>query len=163
VKRSPIARGSSELKRTPLERKTWLQASTGRLRQAATPRREPKPKPAPRNTDPTAAVKRTVKARAGMCCERCGVSVAAYGFVIHHRRPRAMGGTTRPDTNLPPNLLLLCAPCHGEVESSRQISFDQGWLVRAEHDPAVCPVWIAGRGRVLLRADGSTTPYREAA
>lgn len=142
-------RGRSELRNTkPLER--------GEL--------TAKPKPAPRDTGPSAAVRNTVKARAGMCCERCGVSVAAAWYEVHHRRPRQMGGDTRPETNLPSNLLLLCMPrCHSEVESSRQISYERGWLVHAEHNPAVQPVWLAGRGLVLLRADGSTSPYREAA
>lgn len=75
-----------------------------------------------------------------------------------------MGGDTRPETNCPSNLLLLCTPCHSAVESSRQISYERGWLVHAEHNPAVQPVWLAGRGLVLLRPDGSVTPYnREAA
>jgi 5-methylcytosine-specific restriction enzyme A len=137
---------------TPLERTSGLTPSTG------------KPKLAPRDTGPSAAVRNTVKARAGMCCERCGVSVAAAWYEVHHRRPRQMGGDTRPETNLPSNLLLLCMPrCHSEVESSRQISYEQGWLVHAEHNPAVQPVWLAGRGRVLLRPDGSTSPYNRKA
>lgn len=123
-----------------------------------------KPKPAPRDTGPSAAVRNTVKARAGMCCERCGVSVAAAWYEVHHRRPRQMGGDTRPETNLPSNLLLLCMPrCHSEVESSRQISYERGWLVRAGHNPATSPVWIAGRGWTYLRDNGTYAAAERAA
>jgi 5-methylcytosine-specific restriction enzyme A len=153
------ARKSRLRAKAQLRSKTGL-TSTGGLKRVEMAKSAPKPKPAPRDTGPSAAVRNTVKARAGMCCERCGVSVAAAWYEVHHRRPRQMGGDTRPETNLPSNLLLLCMPrCHSEVESSRQISYERGWLVHAEHDPAVKPVWLAGRGLVLLRPDGSVTPY----
>jgi 5-methylcytosine-specific restriction protein A len=116
-----------------------------------------------KDTGPSSSVRSVVTARAQLCCERCGVSVKWAAHHHHHRRPRQMGGDTRPETNLPSNLLLLCSPCHSAVESSRQISYERGWLVHAEHDPATRPVWLAGRGLVLLRADGSTIPYGKAA
>lgn len=153
-RRTPLASGR------PLVRKSELHNTKPLERGELTA----KPKPAPRDTGPSAAVRNTVKARAGMCCERCGVSVAAAWYEVHHRRPRQMGGDTRPETNLPSNLLLLCMPrCHSEVESSRQISYERGWLVHAEHDPAVKPVWLAGHGWSLLRADGSVAPYETSA
>jgi hypothetical protein len=148
-----------------LERKTELRNTTplkpgGSLsRSAPLAAGQPKPKPAPRDTGPTRTVRHTVKARAGMCCERCGVSVAATGHHVHHRQPRQMGGSSRPEINCPSNLLLLCAPrCHSEVESSRQISYERGWLVRPGHNPATSPVWIAGRGWTFLRDDGTYAP-----
>jgi hypothetical protein len=70
-----------------------------------------------------------------------------------------MGGSSRPEINCPSNLLLLCEPgCHSEVESSRQISYERGWLVRPGHNPATSPVWIAGRGWTYLRDDGTYAP-----
>lgn len=161
----PLKRLSPLRAKKPLVSKTGLESGKGLRRSALVSRKPAAPKPPPRDTGPTRAVRDTVKARAAMCCERCGVSVAAYGHQVHHRQPRQMGGTSRPETNLPSNLLLLCAPrCHDEVESSRQISYERGWLVRPRHDPATSPVWLAGHGWSLLRADGSVAPYnREAA
>ena len=100
------------------------------------------------STGPTAKTVQIVLARANHTCERRGRSGQACQ--VHHRRPRGMGGSRRPGTNKPSNLLLLCAPCHTAVESSRQISHEQGWLVRQEHDPAERAVWVARRGWVLL-------------
>jgi 5-methylcytosine-specific restriction protein A len=59
-------------------------------------------------------------------CRRCG----AIGHQIHHRRPRGMGGTSDPLINNPSNLVLLCQPCHAEVESAREQAYDSGWLLR---------------------------------
>lgn len=156
------------MKRSRLERKTELR-NTKPFESHSLSRSTPlaagraKPKTAPRDTGPTRTVRHTVKARAAMCCERCGCSVAAVEHHVHHRRPRQMGGDTRPETNCPSNLLLLCTPCHSAVESSRQISYERGWLVHAEHNPAVQPVWLAGRGSVYLRADGTTAPATRSA
>lgn len=161
TRQSPLLPGGSSLKRVRLERKTSLESGKGRRKSELVARA---PKPAPKDTGPTRAVRHTVKARAAMRCERCGVSVAAARYEVHHRQPRQMGGTSRPETNLPSNLLLLCAPrCHSEVESSRQISYERGWLVRAAHNPATAPVFIAGRGWTYLRADGTYAPTERTA
>lgn len=114
-------------------------------------------------TGPTAKTVQIVKDRAGNHCERCGHNVEERPAAVHHRRPRGMGGTNRPGTNSPSNLLLLCDPCHLTVESSREISREQGWLVRQAHDPEECSVWLAGKGRVYLNPDGSTVPATRSA
>lgn len=115
------------------------------------------------STGPTAKIVQLVKDRATNRCERCGHSVENVRAAVHHRRPRGMGGTSRPGTNSPSNLLLLCDPCHLSVESGRQISRERGWLVRQEHDPARQPVWLAGRGWSYLTHDGQVLPVERSA
>jgi 5-methylcytosine-specific restriction protein A len=115
------------------------------------------------STGPTKKTVQIVKDRAANHCERCGHNVEDRPAAVHHRRPRGMGGSRRPDTNSPCNLLLLCDPCHLTVESSRQISRERGWLVRQEHDPATRPVWLAGRGWSFLTPDGDVVPAERSA
>jgi hypothetical protein len=92
-----------------------------------------------------------VLARAGWGCERCGVDLQGArgsGWSIHHRRPRGMGGTRRPDTNSPANLLAVCGSgntaCHGEIESNRAHAQENGWLVPQVLNPAEVAVLICG-------------------
>ena len=66
-----------------------------------------------------------------------------------------MGGSTAPDTNTAANCLLLCPPCHRDVESDRVDALRWGWLVRQGCDPAQVPVlrrgawvWLHGDGNV---------------
>lgn len=92
------------------------------------------------------------------CCA-CGKYVGPFGeYSIHHRRPRAMGGSKRPETDLPGNLIVLCGSgvtgCHGEVERHRVRALADGLLVsQAVNDPSLIPVrtW---RGEALLDNDG---------
>jgi 5-methylcytosine-specific restriction protein A len=113
-----------------------------------------------RATGPTAKVRALVYERDGYSCRRCGDVDGPYA--LHHRRPRAAGGSRREDTNLPSNLLLLCEQCHLDVESKRDVSRAFGFLVRQGDDPATVPVRTVN-GWVLLHADGSLQAYREAA
>jgi hypothetical protein len=90
-----------------------------------------------------------VLARAAWACERCGVDLRGErgsGWSIHHRRPRGMGGTRRPDTNSPVNLLAVCGSgntaCHGEIESNRAHAQECGWLVPQVLNPAEVAVLI---------------------
>ncbi|OKI47275.1 HNH endonuclease [Micromonospora sp. CB01531] len=73
---------------------------------------------------------------------------------IHHRRPRAAGGSKRPDTNLPSNLLLLCPPCHQQIESHRAVAQSMGWLVVQAADPAQTAVLVQRDRWTYLTADG---------
>lgn len=93
-------------------------------------------------------------------CERC--DVWASDAEIHHRRPRGMSGTRRPETNYASNGALLCGQCHRVVESHRSKAFDDGWLVRQSHNPAEIPVLRRG---VLVRLDveGGFTEVENAA
>lgn len=98
--------------------------------------------------------KRVVKKRAKSRCERatCGRTVLA-GAQTHHRKPRAMGGTSDPAIHSPANLLHLCADCHSWIELNRDAALTSGLLVPNASDPAAVPVETI-HGRVLLRDDG---------
>ncbi len=159
----------SDLTRSPIARKIRTHEE---VRAARRPLVEPAERPTKDavkarsgggSTGPTAKTVQLVKDRAANCCERCGHSVENVRAAVHHRRPRGMGGTVRPGTNCPSNLLLLDEACHLAVESSRQISREQGWLVRQEHDPSRVPVWLAGKGFTYLNPDGSTVPAERSA
>lgn len=87
-------------------------------------------------------------------CERC--NDWASDCQIHHRRPRGMGGTRRPDTNTTSAGVLLCGSCHRIVESYRAQAYDDGWLVRQSQSPREVPVLRRGV-RVLLDDEGGYT------
>jgi AraC-like DNA-binding protein len=106
-----------------------------------------------RSTGPTTRTRQLVHARAGMRCERCANDVRYGGGQVHHRQPRKMGGTSRPEANHTSNLLLLCGTCHAHIEANRSEAYDFGWLVREPTDPATVPVLLAV-GWVLLGAEG---------
>ena len=65
-----------------------------------------------------------------------------------------MGGSSGPEINYPSNLLLLCSECHSWIEKNRSTSYEQGWLVKREHQPVKTPVWLAGRGFCFLTDEG---------
>lgn len=103
-----------------------------------------------------------VTARAQGRCERCGASSSQF-WSVHHRRPRGMGGSKRPEVNGPANLILLCGSgttgCHGWVEANRAEAYNLGLLVRSGMNPGDVPVELR-HGRVLLLADGGMQPCR---
>ena len=79
------------------------------------------------------AVREQIVERAGGACERCGMTAQASQH--HHRRARGMGGSKAADTNTAANGLLLCIPCHADVESNREEALRFGWLVRQGQNP----------------------------
>ncbi|MBC7723705.1 MAG: hypothetical protein H7146_03010, partial [Burkholderiaceae bacterium] len=101
------------------------------------------------------SVRVTVMARSNGVCEVCNVR---RGDQIHHRRPRGMGGTSRASSNTAANALHLCAECHGEIESFRDVGAEMGHIVGQNSDPAGCPVYLALWGWVLLDEDGGIMP-----
>ena len=109
-------------------------------------------------TGPTAEVVETVYERAAYSCEICTEGVGDRRGVdhhIHHRRPRAAGGSKRADTNLPSNLLLLCPTCHRQVESHRGPAQSMGWLVVQGTDPATVAVLVQRDRWVYLTESGT--------
>lgn len=112
----------------------------------------------PRSTGPDLDTVMAVLHRDGYRCVLDGAAIRGdrgVQWVLHHRRPRAMGGTRRRDANSPANLLSLCAACHGYVESNRAEALSNGWIVLQTQDPAVVAVLVAERSRwVYLTADG---------
>jgi 5-methylcytosine-specific restriction enzyme A len=93
-----------------------------------------------RKTGPTESVVLAVWERAGYSCERCTYGAVRIGEPPHHRRPRKMGGTNRPDVNAATNLALLCHACHAEVESNREQAKLDGWLVADWEAPETVPM-----------------------
>lgn len=110
-----------------------------------------------RNTNPSRAVIELVKQRANYRCERCGLHP---GQQAHHRHPRKMGGTRRPEINQPANLLWLNAECHRVVESDRLKAIADGFLIPDGYMPADVPVRLF-YGLHKLTDDGGTIPIPE--
>lgn len=100
--------------------------------------------------------RRDVLERDHNLCVRCGRS---GDLDVHHRRPRGSGGTSLPLISFgQANLLSLCRPCHQDVTVNPAVARERGWSVLSTTDPAVTPVWLAGRGWSYLRPDGSVAP-----
>lgn len=123
------------------------------------------PKKSRRKTGATTEVRMSIMVRANFRCERCGTSVASIPMSIHHRRPRAMGGTHRVETNYPSNLMALCGTgtsgCHGYLESHRTEAIDYGFIVPQYEMPHNVPVKTHSHGWVLLNDDGTLTTTLE--
>ena len=110
-----------------------------------------------RNTGPDMDTVMAVLHRDGYRCIRDGVPIQGergLDWVLHHRRPRAMGGTRRADANSPANLVSLCAPCHGHIESHREEATARGFNVPQGVDPRYVPINLATYGWVLLDDEG---------
>lgn len=132
------------MKRTPLQRRTPM----SRGQSAPKPRR-------PRDTGPSRKVRDVVKQRANHRCERCGL---CPGQVIHHRDPRGSGGSSRPEINLPSNLVFICSACHEDIERSHRLkAIGDGWLVQDRFVPAEVRIRLH-YGWHLLDDDGRAVP-----
>jgi hypothetical protein len=101
-----------------------------------------------------------VHTRANRRCERCGTDWSDF-WSMHHRRPRGMGGSKRPEVNAASNILLLCGSgttgCHGWVESNREEAYELGLLVHKWQMPVEVPVTL-WHGTFLLDDDGGLQP-----
>lgn len=147
-----------------LRNKTPFESGRTPLTTGPGPRRvEMVAKPKKRAPGEAAAEKlarKLVRARSGGICEVCGRQPSRE---FQHRKAQVHGGEYSAVNGLD-----VCGHgnydgCHGHIHQHPAIAYEQGWSVRSGHNPAVQPVWLAGRGRVLLRADGSTEPYGKAA
>lgn len=103
--------------------------------------------------------------RAKYRCEKCGMALSdTFYYSIHHRTPRGMGGSREARLNMPSNLVAICGSgttgCHGQIESDRTKSMDEGWLVTRFDEPAEVPLYIYGVGWMYLtdEATYSSTP-----
>jgi ssDNA-binding Zn-finger/Zn-ribbon topoisomerase 1 len=114
MKRSPMKRGSSLLRRTPMPQPTQPIRPQSKRRQAQRRVR--------------AAAER-VLGREGTqgVCAKCGL----YGYVNGHERlARSQGGDpTNPDC-------LLCPPCNGWAEDHPREAAEQGWKISRKWDAA---------------------------
>lgn len=103
-------------------------------------------------------VRRAVFERESWRCLRCGAGSGR--FQLHHRLPRRLGGSRRPEVAAVSNLVLLCDFCHAAVESHRIAATTAGLLLPAGAIPEREPVLLRGGRKVLLTPDGR---YEEAA
>lgn len=109
-----------------------------------------------RYTGPDLGTVLKVLDRDGHACVRDGAAIRGdrgKDWVIHHRRPRGIGGSRREDTNLPSNLLSLCAPCHDYIESHRAEALENGWLLHQGVDPPSVAVLVAHGSRWVYLND----------
>ena len=109
-----------------------------------------------------AAVSELVLARSEGACEIMAGCCTHTATDLHHRRPRGMGGSKADDTNTAANALAACRPCHLWVESRREWSVENGFLIGQYADPTTVPVWwrcnrnnAGSKIMVYLREDGS--------
>jgi 5-methylcytosine-specific restriction protein A len=158
--RTGLKPGKALVAGNALVRKVGL-AQVGRRRQEASEAAGKPVRPVfPGRSSPTGPDRLTVEAvleRADWACERCSNGlgpVRGRDWHVHHRRPRAAGGSSAADTNSPPNLGILCPVCHGEVESRRAEAQRDGWLVPQGANPARVAVLIRRGSRwVYLTAN----------
>lgn len=103
----------------------------------------------------TEATRTKIKERADNRCEVCGLRMERGQ--IHHRRPRGMGGTRRPDASSPSNGLYVHLHCHNMIESNRRRAAYLGWLVGWGRlvEEAEVRLWD---GWFLLTPDGGRLP-----
>lgn len=161
-RRTPMPRGEGPKRRTRLEPGSPLKRGTG-LSRAPRPGIPPKPRPARRDTIPP-RVRKTVARRDEWSCVRCG---SAKDLQQHHRRIKGFGGDTRPHTECPCNIVMLCSRHHSEAHrADRALAEARGLVVpRSALLPGQVPVVLTGDAVVWLACDGtcSTVPPEEAA
>ena len=105
-------------------------------------------------------------------CQVCGTNLAAAylrgDYSLQHRRNRGMGGSKRPDTNGPANLLTTCGSatspdgCHHRIEANPQWAAECGLRIRQNQTPSEVPVHTI-HGWVLLDDHGGYAPTEETA
>jgi hypothetical protein len=104
-------------------------------------------------------------------CFKCGQPVQLDGrgisWSLHHRRPRAMGGSSAAWVNLPSNGVILCGTGttgdHGWAESHRHAARELGYLVPLNGIARPSEVAILRWDGALVRLtdDGGVTPVLE--
>ena len=137
----------------PLTSKTGLQAGKGLKRGELVSKR-------PTVTAEERRARKLVRARSGGLCELCHRAPASN---FQHRKAQVHGGEYSAVNGLDVCGMGNMSGCHGHIHQNPTVAYERGWSVRSGHDPASQPVWLAGRGWVLLRPDGSVSPYNRKA
>lgn len=117
-------------------------------------------------TGPTPATVALVLERDQGRCAYCGDPIhgtRGIDYSIHHRTPRAMGGTKEKWINLPGNLIALHGTgtqgCHSVLESERIAAQEAGFIVRhGITKPVNVPILHKLHGLCLLTDDGRVIP-----
>lgn len=116
-------------------------------------------------------VRFAVFSRANYRCEKCYGMGDTFGWSVHHRVPRRMGGSRDANLHLPANLILLCGSgvtgCHGWVESNRDKARNYGFLLYRVESAQEIPfiddngeAWrITNQGEKLKFDMGKGDPY----
>ena len=104
-----------------------------------------------------------VTGRSGGNCECMSSGCTLIAEHLHHRRPKGIGGTRRPESQWASNALHVCLKCHLRIHAMPNWSRDNGFLVRQSDDPSSVPVWwrCAKHGQkvfVLLDEGGQIVP-----
>lgn len=106
-----------------------------------------------------------VLTRDNWTCQVCGRNLAlrylSGDYSLQHRRARGMGGSKRPDTNGPANLILVCGSattgCHQRIESEPEWAAKRGLRLRQNQTPSQVPV-LTVHGWRLLNDHGTYGP-----
>lgn len=73
-----------------------------------------------------------------------------------------MGGTRKPDSNSPANLLVLCGTgttgCHGWIESHRLEGYENGIILYDRDNPTEHPYQDNNQNWWTLHTDGTKAP-----
>lgn len=115
------------------------------------------------DTGPSVQARSLALGRSGGRCEVCYRPLHGIQSSVHHRSPRRMGGTKRPELNQPANLLVLCGSgtygCHGRAESYRAWAIERGIILYTRDIPEEMPyVDLYGRWW-MLDNQGNKTPH----
>lgn len=104
--------------------------------------------------------------RSGGHCEITGQTLDPETFDAHHRRPKGMGGTSKPDKDWLTNLLALTPAIHNggpqSVHGRTTWSRPRGYLLPKDTPWAgMVPVLLLGRRWVMLGEEGGyfDAPY----
>jgi hypothetical protein len=90
-------------------------------------------------------------------CQWCGERVTGYditegNYSLQHKRARGMGGSSRPETDLPGNLVLVHGSgttlCHGHIESHREEASRRGFNLP---QPTPRSTWVPADVPILVR------------
>jgi hypothetical protein len=97
-------------------------------------------------TGPSRRTRTLVLERDDYRCVCCGQSIIGRWYEIQHRDARGMGGTSRREANLPPNLLTMLREHHLRVERRGEEDNARGYWLRMGEDPLTKPVMVFSEG-----------------
>lgn len=103
-----------------------------------------------------------VTGRSGGNCECMSSGCTLIAEHLHHRRPKGIGGTRRPESQWASNALHVCLRCHLKIHAMPTWGRNNGFLVRQSDDPAATPVRWRCSHAVLLDDSGDITPIEGA-
>ena len=109
------------------------------------------PARSPRDTGPSARVRRLVFARAFGCCESCGTNVIGRPYTIAPRVARDAGSASRAEAAAMWNLTLLCGSaaspggCYRLCEQRDPSLRDRGIWMYSWENPRLVPVQLLDR------------------